>query len=149
MPLIITNGDSAVAAIQQAGIEGERLPWRDVLHDGPAPRTPSLASLSKIRARYIAGCGWGDEAGIFRDFQAWDEWLLRTTTLDEIVHWFEHDLYDQLQLLQVLHVFATASEAPVQLFTSTHTKPSPLIPVVGIVRFGTNPNTQPWRECPD
>ena len=40
--LIITNGDDAVARMREAGIRGEILPWRDILHEGPVP--PSLPS---------------------------------------------------------------------------------------------------------
>lgn len=50
--------------MQQAGIAGEFLPWRDVLHEGPVPETPSLEALSKIRAGFIAEKGWGATDGV-------------------------------------------------------------------------------------
>lgn len=34
--LNITNGDCAVEIMKKADISGVFLPWRDVLHDGPA-----------------------------------------------------------------------------------------------------------------
>ncbi len=46
--LNITNDDSAVMDMQQAGVPGDFLPWRDVLHDGPVPATLSLEQLSDI-----------------------------------------------------------------------------------------------------
>ena len=52
--LHITNGDSAVRIMREAGVSGELLPWRDVLHEGPVPMTDSLAQLSQIRAQFIA-----------------------------------------------------------------------------------------------
>ena len=30
--LLVTNGDSAAERIEEAGLAGELLPWRDVLH---------------------------------------------------------------------------------------------------------------------
>ena len=56
--LNITNGDSAVSIIEQAGITGDILPWRDVLHDGPVPAGLSLEALSKVRTQFIVESGW-------------------------------------------------------------------------------------------
>jgi hypothetical protein len=58
--LNITNGDSAVMVMQQAGIPGVFLPWRDVLHDGPVPAGLSLEKLSEVRAQFISDQGWGE-----------------------------------------------------------------------------------------
>lgn len=104
--LIITNGDSAAGAIKETGIHGEILPWRDVLHDGPVPQTVLLAELSKIRTQFIADLGWGTYADVLDNFEKRDKVLMSFKKFDEIVLWFEHDLYDQLQLLQLLAWFA-------------------------------------------
>jgi hypothetical protein len=52
--LIVTNGDSAVARMHEAGIAGDILPWRDMLHDGPVPGGLALEDLSKVRAQYLS-----------------------------------------------------------------------------------------------
>ena len=103
--LNITNGDCAVEIMQQAGIAGEFLPWRDVLHEGPVPETPSLESLSKIRAGFIAEKGWGELKVVSQSFIERDELLASHSDYDKVILWFEHDLYDQLQLLQILDWF--------------------------------------------
>ena len=103
--LNITNGDSAVAIMQQAGIPGEILPWRDVLHDGPVPGDLSLEALSEIRTDFIASRGWGQRDEIARSFLERDETLKAHVTYHKVVLWFEHDLYDQLQILQILNWF--------------------------------------------
>ncbi len=100
--LHITNGDIAVERMRDGGLRGEYLAWRDVLHEGPVPVTVSLEELSAIRARYLAECGYGDEASIAAQFTSRDALLSRYADYGEVVLWFEHDLYDQLQLLQVL-----------------------------------------------
>ena len=38
--LHVTNGDSTTATMERAGITGDLLPWRDVLHEGPVPDLP-------------------------------------------------------------------------------------------------------------
>ena len=104
--LTVTNGDGAVAALSAAGIPGHIFPWRDVLHEGPVPADLSLPQLSRVRAGFIAGRGWGREDEVGRDFQKRDEKLETARHHDELILWFEHDLYDQLQLLQVLDQLA-------------------------------------------
>jgi hypothetical protein len=96
----VTNGDAAVEKLRAAGIAGEFLPWRDVLHDGPVPRGVDAAALRAVRARFIADAGWGPYEGVLADFERRDAML--ATWRREVVLWFEHDVYDQLQLLQIL-----------------------------------------------
>jgi len=106
--LIITNGDAACARMREAQLDAELLPWRDVLHDGPVPADLPLDALSQCRAQFLAGWGWGDRPTLERMFAARDAVLRGFRRHDEVVLWFEHDLYDQLQLLQVLDWFASA-----------------------------------------
>jgi hypothetical protein len=102
--LHITNGDLA-AAVLAGRNAGEVLPWRDVLHEGPVRAGLSLDELSTERAGFIANAGWGALDDVLASFRSRDERLKRSD--DEVVLWFEHDLYDQLQLIQVLDWFAT------------------------------------------
>ena len=107
--LHITNGDSAVAGMRAGGIGGEIIAWRDVLHDGPVPSGLTLDELSRTRARWLAEEGLGDLPSIQRDFEQRDSMLRRYTDFDEVVLWFEWDLYDQLQLIQILDFLAADS----------------------------------------
>jgi len=100
--LHITNGDNAVALMHEAGLSGEYLPWRDILHEGPVPAGLDLSELSEVRARFIADCGWGGYTDVLAEFRHRDARLIRCLQDEEVVLWFEHDLYDQLQILQIL-----------------------------------------------
>ncbi len=104
--LHVTNGDSAASLIRATGLAGEILPWRDVLHEGPVPAGLSLAELRAVRARFIAGEGWGEASRVLEDFKRRDATLAGFREYGEVVLWFEHDLYDQLQILQILDFFA-------------------------------------------
>lgn len=108
--LHVTNGDVAANRIRESGLGGEVLPWRDVLHDGPVPTGLPLQELSEVRARFIAGRGWGGYDEVRRSFAERDTLLGRHGEFDETVLWFEHDLYDQLQLVQLLDWFARHDE---------------------------------------
>ncbi|HKU45951.1 MAG TPA: DUF1835 domain-containing protein [Burkholderiales bacterium] len=110
--LHITNGDCAVAVLSRA-VSGTFLPWRDVLHEGPVRAGLSLEQLSAERARFIEEAGWGSD--VLKAFQERDRTFRQAGTHDEIVLWFEHDLYDQLQLIQVLDGLADLRGPPVSL----------------------------------
>jgi hypothetical protein len=104
--LNITNGDSAAGTLSEAGIEGKIIAWRDVLHEGPVDTSLPLDELSKRRARFIVERGWGDFAHVSGDFAERDRVIQHLDYFDEIVLWFEDDLYDQLQMIQLLDFFA-------------------------------------------
>ncbi|HEV3009109.1 MAG TPA: DUF1835 domain-containing protein [Burkholderiales bacterium] len=112
--LHITNGDCAVAVLSQA-VSGSILPWRDVLHEGPVRAGLSVEALSAERARFIAEAGWGDIAEVARSFAERDAAFRRAGEHDEIVLWFEHDLYDQLQLIQVLDGLSALRGPPISI----------------------------------
>lgn len=101
--LIVTNGSAAVDAIARVRPDDRFLPWDDVLHDGPVPSELPLNHLSAIRARFVSECGSGPYDEIREHFNRRDHLLISARAeFDEIVLWFEHDLYDQLQLIQIL-----------------------------------------------
>ncbi|MEO8576275.1 MAG: DUF1835 domain-containing protein [Gemmatimonadales bacterium] len=109
MTLHITNGDSAAGGIRAVDGTGEILPWRDILHDGPVPSGLSLADLSRVRAKFLGSEGFGDSDELQRDLDERDDTLRRYSDYDQVVLWFEWDLYDQLQLIQILDFFSSAS----------------------------------------
>jgi hypothetical protein len=100
--LHITNGDSTAISLRRSGIPGVFLAWRDVLHDGPVPAGLSLRQLSEVRARFLAERGWSSYEDALEGLRARDSILEHFREEREVVLWFEHDLYDQLQLLQIL-----------------------------------------------
>ena len=107
--LHITNGDVAVGSLADAGIEGKIIAWRDVLHEGPVDSSLPLDELSRQRARFIAGNDWGDFAHISGNFVERDRMIQHLDYFDEVVLWFEDDLYDQLQLIQLLDFFSNGA----------------------------------------
>jgi hypothetical protein len=100
--LHITNGDGALYLLGKAGILGTHLAWRDALNDGPVPFGFSLEKTSETRANYLASRGYGSPIKLIHDFERRDAQVRRAAEFEEVVLWFEHDLYDQLQLLQAL-----------------------------------------------
>ena len=97
--------------MREAGIPGEILPWRDVLHDGPVPGDLSLAELSRVRASFLSSGTAVSFSELAQEFVARDTMLERFPCFERLVLWFEWDLYDQLQLIQILDTIAHRTEA--------------------------------------
>src|SRR3954470_16378720 len=88
--------------MEMAGLAGDLLPWRDVLHEGPVPDVPD-DELRRVRADYLATLGPVETAEVEAELLVRDERLAGAVDACEpVVLWFEHDLYDQLQLIQIL-----------------------------------------------
>jgi hypothetical protein len=104
--LNITNGDSTVGVMEKANIPGDFLPWRDVLYEGPVPDDLLLENLSKIRANFIINRNWGKPETVKQSFIERNNTFKSFDKYKKVILWFEHDLYDQLQLLQILDWFS-------------------------------------------
>ena len=105
-PLHVTNGDSAGNTLRQTALGGAVLPWQDVLHEGPLPAGPRR-ELLQARAAFLSACGWGSKRSILASLEDRDRQLVRALQDgQQVVLWFEHDLYDQLQLVDALALAA-------------------------------------------
>jgi hypothetical protein len=100
--LHITNGSAIVPLMRASGIVDRIVPWDDVLHEGPVPAGLNAAALRDVRADFLATWVGDARDHIARSLSQRDAALDQLRGVDEVVLWFEHDLYDQLQLIQVL-----------------------------------------------
>lgn len=103
--LHITNGHSVSLTLPD-----EVVYWIDILHEGPVPHGLELDELSRVRERFLSSyldmpVSHADRDAALRRFQEHDE----------VVLWFEHDLFDQLHLLQLLDWFAHQPPVPTKL----------------------------------
>jgi hypothetical protein len=97
--LHVTNGDSAAQTLRETGLVERLVVWRDALHEGPVPDVDD-ARLRAVRAEFLAGDGVS-AAEAQRMFEQRDR-ALAANPGGEYALWFEADLYDQLQLAQIL-----------------------------------------------
>ena len=128
--LNITNGDVAVGSLSDAGIEGKIIAWRDVLHEGPVDSSLSLDELSRQRARFIAGNNWDDFAHVSGNFVERDRMIQHLDYFDEVVLWFEDDLYDQLQLIQLLDLLVGHATVKLEDLVGGDTPKQPRISLI-------------------
>lgn len=102
--LHVANGTSTTRTIQAAGIPGARSIWADPLYDGPVPGGISDRELLNVRRQYLAGHEGNDPVALdpVNDLREWRAAIERHDADDELILWFEHDLFDQLNLVQLL-----------------------------------------------
>jgi hypothetical protein len=99
--LHVANGTSTTSTIHEAGIPGLTSIWADGLHDGPVPAGLSDDELLELRARYLSDRS-ESIPDVVAELRTWRAAIDRTDAYDELVLWYEHDLFDQLNLIQVL-----------------------------------------------
>ena len=98
--LHVANGTCTTRLIEAAGIPGRLSIWADPLHDGPVPGGLTDTELLDVRAGYLTDpSGPGDTVN---DMKHWRTVIARHQSYDELILWFEHDLFDQLNLIQLL-----------------------------------------------
>jgi hypothetical protein len=99
--LHVTNGDSTAHSLLQTTLIERVVVWRDVLHEGPVPDVAD-AELRAVRTRFLADADRFAGIGpVRRDFDERDA-ALAAGRDGEYALWFEADLYDQLQVAQIL-----------------------------------------------
>jgi hypothetical protein len=113
--LHVTNGDSVAVPLLQTGLGGDAFAWRDAYHEGPV-RSGERSRVIDARAAFLSSHGWGDEDALRAELLARDARFVDALREgQEIVLWFEHDLYDQLQLIDALALAGETGFDPEQL----------------------------------
>jgi len=113
--LFITNGDNTVKIMQELNFKGDILPWRDVLHEGEVPLELTFEALCKVRTDFIVGQEWGTKEDVKQHFDHLIKTVDKLHNYKSIELWFEHDLYDQLHILQILDLLADKNIEEVSL----------------------------------
>ncbi|MFG6200729.1 hypothetical protein [Nonomuraea sp. JJY05] len=96
--LHISNGDGTDLA--GTGLARRIVFWRDVLHEGPVPAL-GREELRRVRAAFLVGVHAADRGEVLRMFLERDA-AVEANRGGEYVLWFEADLYDQLQIVEIL-----------------------------------------------
>lgn len=99
--LHVANGHCTTRLIEAAGLPGRTSIWADALHDGPVPDLAD-EQLIRIRAEFIADGLDLSADEVEADLKQWRAIVDDDDRYDELVLWFEHDLFDQLNLIQLL-----------------------------------------------
>jgi hypothetical protein len=113
--LHIHNGDSTADTAKKTPLPGQHLAWREALVCGPAPGGLPREEFRQVRAAHLSG-GYGvNRKECERKLLEQEEALARFSDHEEVVLWFEHDLFCQVQLVYLLDWFAQRDLASTKL----------------------------------
>lgn len=103
--LHIVNGDSVGNMLKQGIVQGDVLVWREIYSAGPIFISPSRSSERALRAEVLERSFGIPSAEYLAGCEAQEEKLSGFQRYEEVVLWFEHDLFDQSMLAYLLHWF--------------------------------------------
>jgi len=104
--LHIHNGDSSAETLKQSALPGEHFAFREALIEGPTPAGVEGEEWRRVRADHLAEFYDVDLSKAERELLAQEEKLSSFLEHDEVILWFEHDLFCQTNLLYLLNWFA-------------------------------------------
>lgn len=101
--LHIVNGDSVGERLKEANIEGDIVVWRDIYSFGPVFSDMAAEHNVSIRAHYLEQALAIPYVEYAQSIVTQQSVLSSLHKYNEIVLWFEHDLFDQAMLGYILH----------------------------------------------
>lgn len=113
--LHILNGDSTAEIFKRSQLKGEHLVWREAFIAGPAPQGLSPDEWRDVRAQYLAQNYEANLQKCKQELREQEEGLQSFRVHDEVVLWFEHDLFCQLHLIYLLDWFSRQQLGNTQL----------------------------------
>ncbi|OBZ10189.1 DUF1835 domain-containing protein [Bacillus sp. FJAT-26390] len=104
--LHIVNGDSVGTTLKESGALGDILVWREIYTAGPVFAQPELPANRAARGQYLEEA-LGIPQQLWREgSEEQEKRLANLQQYDDVVLWFEHDLFDQTMLCCLLHSLA-------------------------------------------
>jgi hypothetical protein len=113
--LHIHNGDSSANTAKQSSLPGEHFAWRESLITGPTPSGLSGSEWRSVRARHLSEAYGVNLQECEQGLLDQEKKLLSFDEHEEVVLWFEHDLFCQASLLYLLNWFAHQDTASTRL----------------------------------
>jgi hypothetical protein len=104
--LHILNGTSVEDTMRQSSIKGELFSFRDALISGPVTSSRDKESWRTTRAKHLSETYEVEFDECERGLTEQEKALQSYSNHDEVVMWFEHDVFCQLNLLYLLDWFA-------------------------------------------
>jgi hypothetical protein len=100
--LHVLNGGATATVFAAAGLPGDVLVWRDILVEGPVTTEWTTLEALAVRTAFLAARLAIDPERYRSSVREQDEGLARALRQEEIVLWFEQDLFCAVNLWYVL-----------------------------------------------
>ncbi|MDB5120730.1 MAG: hypothetical protein JWN56_1948 [Sphingobacteriales bacterium] len=100
--LHILNGDATLFKFQKTGLPGDVIVWREVLSEGPVDKIDTYHDFFYNRSKWIKSTYNSEPADYNRKVIYEFNRLKTCTQYDEVIFWFEFDLFCQINLIFLL-----------------------------------------------
>ena len=104
--LHIVNGESTASTLRESSVTGEVFSFRDALIDGPTPAGLSDQEWRRTRSAHLSESYGVGLNSCEQDLSSQDAALHSFLQHEEVVLWFEHDLFCHVNLFYLLNWFA-------------------------------------------
>lgn len=128
--LHVLNGDATREVFDHSGIPGDKVVWREMLCEGKTPATRNMELFFEERAAYLQQQYGIDSTSYLRDLPETFQQLDAAAGYDEVVLWFEFDLFCQINLVFVLNYLRQSGMA---------------LPPLSIVQLDEHPDVPDFR----
>jgi hypothetical protein len=104
--LHIHNGDSTADTAKQSSLAGQHFAWRESLITGPTPSGLTDDEWRKTRSEHLSKAYGVEVEECEQSLLHQEETLASFAQHEEVVLWFEHDLFCQVHLIYLLKWFS-------------------------------------------
>ena len=114
--LHILNGESTLSLFNQTKIEGDTFVWQEVLSEGPTEANLGSDSFWSMRSAFM--CDYFDlteEEFTHKAIDPFKELERTIHSYEEIVLWFEYDLFCQVNMIALISWLGQSEKAQVSL----------------------------------
>lgn len=120
--MYVLNGDATLSLLRQSRLRGGVVVCREMMSEGKVKVTKDMDTFFKSRAKHVEFHYGIDQQTYFTNVVHELEKLKSSGSFDEIVLWFEADLFCQINLLFIIHYLKTTLNTlpPVSLVDLPH-----------------------------
>ncbi len=105
--LHVLNGDATLTLFRQSDLPGEIVVCREMMCEGKVKYTDDMAAFFETRSKHLEYHYGIDRQTYFANVVKELERLKTASDYEEVVLWFEFDLFCQINLLFILHYLRT------------------------------------------
>lgn len=117
--LHITNGDDLTEKLRELELPGEVIVWREMLCEGPTSQEVGDEEFLNLRKKFLLEQYEISESQYQKDFVDELEKLAAINNYDEVVLWFEFDLFSHMNMLGLISfLFQNKKKEPLFLVCS-------------------------------
>lgn len=143
----VLNGDATLTLFQQSGVPGEVVICREMMCEGKVKYTKDLPEFFESRAKHLEFHYGIDKQTYYTNVvQELEKLDLSGSATDEIVLWFEYDLFCQINMLFILHYLSSqlTNLPPISLVDLHHHPDASDLPKIFEQRVRLQPDDLQW-----